>query len=265
MRDRVFISRADDLGSSHSANRAIAMVADAGFIRNVSIMACGPAVEAAAKMLATRKDICFGMHTTLNAEWDLVKWKPIQPLTEASGLVDPRGSFLPDPSLFLTSKPAVETIMSEVSAQLERLHHLGFDIRYVDTHMFPEMFVEGLDQAMEDFCKQKGLLDHMYFYNLPPELPDWTKGCDALPHTPSGQYFWVIHPSLDTEEMHMTGNSTYSGKVVAAARAGETAIFSNTALCHSFREGGIRGIRYDEATFDRRLTVEDMKQIISAL
>jgi hypothetical protein len=36
-------------------------------------MACGPAIEEAAELLAHRKDVCFGMHTTLNAEWDKVK------------------------------------------------------------------------------------------------------------------------------------------------------------------------------------------------
>lgn len=72
-----FITRADDAGSSRSANRAIAQVVDGGFVRNVSLMACGPAIEDAAQLLAHRKDVCFGMHTTLNAEWDKVKWRPL--------------------------------------------------------------------------------------------------------------------------------------------------------------------------------------------
>jgi predicted glycoside hydrolase/deacetylase ChbG (UPF0249 family) len=73
MKNIRFITRADDLGGSYSANQAIEQVIDAGFIKNVSIMACGPAVEDAARRLAHRKDVCFGMHTTLNAEWDRVK------------------------------------------------------------------------------------------------------------------------------------------------------------------------------------------------
>ncbi len=48
MKNIRFITRADDLGSSYSANQAIEQVIDAGFIKNVSIMACGPAVEDAA-------------------------------------------------------------------------------------------------------------------------------------------------------------------------------------------------------------------------
>lgn len=44
------IARADDLGSSNSANQAIERVVGAGIIRNVSVMACGPLVESAAEM-----------------------------------------------------------------------------------------------------------------------------------------------------------------------------------------------------------------------
>ena len=95
-----FITRADDLGSSYSANQAIEQVVDAGFIKNVSIMACAPAIEDAAQRLAHRKDVCFGMHTTLNAEWDRVKWGPVLPSEQCKGLVDQNGCFLPHPTMF---------------------------------------------------------------------------------------------------------------------------------------------------------------------
>lgn len=262
MKNIQFISRADDLGSSHSANLAIEKVINTGFIKNVSVMACGPAVEVAASLLAHRTDICFGMHTTLNAEWDNVKWCPVLPLDKRSGLVDENGYFLANPALFTRTKPPVEVIMQEVTAQLERLHKLGFPIRYIDSHMFPEMYVEGLDEAMEEFAAKKGLLDHMYYYRLPP----WGLGLghpEDMTRLPDGQYFSVSHPSLDTEEMRMTGNASVSGAEVAASRARETALLSDKELCCRLRDAGIQGIRYDEACFDQRLTVADMARILS--
>lgn len=262
MKNITILSRADDLGSSHSANRAIDMVTKAGFIKNVSVMACGPAVEEAAQLLSHRKDICFGMHTTLNAEWDRVKWGPVHPLSPQSGLLDENGCFLPDPSLFTQTKPSVDIIMQEVDAQLERLHKLGFPIRYIDSHMFPEMHVEGLDQAMEEFAKQKGLIDHMYFYNLPPRNIDFSDPA-ALSRVPPGQYFMVTHPSLDTEEMRMSGNASVSGEQVASSRARETEIFSGKAFCDAAKNAGIEGIRYDDALFEKRLTTADMIRILS--
>ncbi|MFK4165475.1 ChbG/HpnK family deacetylase [Paenibacillus lautus] len=61
---RRIITRADDYASSRSANAAIARTVEAGFIKNVSIMAPGPYLAEAAQLLAHRKDICFGFHMT---------------------------------------------------------------------------------------------------------------------------------------------------------------------------------------------------------
>ncbi len=263
-----FVSRSDDLGSSDSANRAIAAVVKSGFIRNVSVMAPGPKVEDAARLLAHRKDVCFGMHTTLNAEWDRVKWGPVSPLSQCNGLVDAAGWFLADPSRFAQTKPAVETVMREVDAQLEKLHALGFDIRYIDSHMFPEMYIDGLDEAMAAFAKRKGLVDHMYFYNLPSDLASLQGGLSGLVKglrsLPTGQYFLVTHPALDTDEMRMTGNAQYSGEDIARGRAAETAIYANPLLRPMLRLLGCAGVRYDEATPQTRATVDSIRNMLSS-
>lgn len=256
------ISRSDDLGSSLSANIAIERVVNAGFIRNVSVMACGPFVEDAAKRLAHRKDICFGMHTTLNAEWDLVKWHPVSGQGMDSGLADANGDFLADPSMFLETKPSVEAVMTEVRAQYEKLISLGFDIRYIDSHMFSEMFIPGMDEAMEAFIREKGLRDHMYFYSFPPVPVDYSRGPEALEGIPAGQYLLISHPALDTQEMRMTGNGGIPGEMVAAQRAAETAYLSDPAYAKAMASVGIRTIRYDEAEYDKRLTVADMIRIL---
>ncbi|MCP1110435.1 ChbG/HpnK family deacetylase [Ohessyouella blattaphilus] len=259
------VARSDDLGSSISANQAIDRVTRAGFIKNVSVMAPGPHVEAAAKLLAGRQDLCFGMHTTLNAEWDKVKWGPVIPLDETSGLVDAKGYFLSNPSMFASTKPAVEAIMREVAAQLEKLHTLGFAIQYLDSHMFPEMVIPGLDEAMEDFAKKKGLIDHMYFYNLPPGFQDFSGGLpamtEALKTLPNGQYFFVTHPSLDTEEMRMTGNAEVRGEEVAKARAYETEVFSTPELVPMLAAMDCQGLRYDQALPQQRAKVEAFKHM----
>ena len=264
MSDVSFIFRTDDLGSSHSANLAIESVTIAGMFKNVSVMACGPMVEEAAQMLSGRKEICFGMHTTLNAEWDRVKWRPVLPLGKDSGLVDENGYFLADPSMFLETRPSIETIMAEVAAQLERLRALGFDVKYIDSHMFPEMFVEGLDEAMGEFIKERGLVDHMYYYNIPRISATPSESYNPFAGLPAGQYFWVSHPSLDTEEMRMTGNAGVPGSAVAASRAAETELYSSASFTEMMRSAGIRGVRYDEAAYEKRFTLEEIKRMLSA-
>jgi hypothetical protein len=225
-------------------------------------MACGPAIEAAAQIIAHRKDVCFGMHTTLNAEWDRVKWKPLTPQEKCGGLVNENGYFLAHPTMFMDTKPSVETILREIDAQLERLHTLGFAVTYIDAHMFPERYVEGLHEAVGEFARRKGLIDHMCFYNLPP----WgltlcnMKDVHLLP---DGQYLGISHPSLDTEEMRLTGNASTSGHTVATTRARETALISDRQYGRKLEALGIRSIRYDEAVLDERLTLEELNRRLS--
>jgi|GEM_PF-477102 len=262
-----FVTRADDAGSSHSANAAIVKVIGAGLIKNVSVMAPGSFVEEAAQMMKARKEVCFGMHATLNAEWDRVKWGPVSELPPGSGLTDENGMFLADPRMFLETKPPLELVMREYDAQLDKLCRTGFPIRYVDSHMFPEMAIEGLDEAVADWAKRKGLLDHMYYYALPPGweviLKDMKKALPFLLSMPAGQYFIVAHPALDTEEMRMTGNAGVSGEKVAKDRNMETMIYGSPVTKHVMRAIGIRPLRYDEATPQKRLTAADVIQLLN--
>ena len=71
------LTRADDLGSSHAANEAILLVAEAGFVKNISVMAVCPHLEEAAEMLSGRTDVAFGLHACVNSEWDRILWPPL--------------------------------------------------------------------------------------------------------------------------------------------------------------------------------------------
>ena len=248
-----FITRSDDAGSSNSANAAIAHAVKVGFIRNVSIMAPGAYTEQAAGLLAHNKNVCFGMHGTLNAEWDKVKWRPVSSIGKESGLVDTDGYFWDHPEKFTQTKPPVELIMKEYVAQLDKLTRLGFRISYIDSHMFPELYIPGMDEAVADFAKTKGLLDHMYYYKLPTKLFG----------LPRGQYFYLTHPAVYSAEMLQTGNSECSGADIAKARAKEAKLLSSRSFKLMTELLGIRPLRYDEAIpFKERLTVDDAQQII---
>ena len=71
--------RGDDCGGSFTANRAIAQCCLEGVIRNVSIMAVGPAVEEVAERFAGCEGVCFGLHVTLNSEWLRPRFGPVLP------------------------------------------------------------------------------------------------------------------------------------------------------------------------------------------
>ncbi len=265
MKDVRFITRADDAGSSRSANRAISSVLRAGFIKNVSIMAPGGFVDDAAELFADKKGICFGLHATLNAEWDRVKWGPVYAGLENSGLVDEKGMFLPDPKLFTQTKPSLDIILKELDAQLDKLSRSGFDIRYVDSHMLPEMWVAGLEDAMDAWAQRKGLLYHMYYYALPPGWERVAKDpqqlLPVLRELPSGQYFYLIHPAFSGAEMLLTGNSETSSEQVAKDRDAEARMFSRKSMKWLMRFLSIRSMRYDEAKPGPRLSRQELMQM----
>jgi hypothetical protein len=265
MKKVYFIARADDAGSSHSANVAIACAVKAGFIKNVSLMAPGGHISEAADLLAENNRVCFGMHGTLNAEWDKVKWRPVVDIGANSPLTDVNGFFIDQPRKFAQTKPPVELVMREYAAQLDKLTRLGFNISYIDSHMFPEGHIAGMDAAVADFAKTKGLIDHMYYYELPPGLIEAANSggnlLKALKNIPSGQYFYVAHPAVYSQEMLLTGNSEYTGEQVAKGRAGEAKLLGTTGLPIFMRLLGIRALRYDEAApLAKRLTEYDIRK-----
>jgi predicted glycoside hydrolase/deacetylase ChbG (UPF0249 family) len=87
------ITRGDDCGSNHSANVAIREAFKSGILRNTSIMVPCAAIEEAAEMLAGEAGLCCGLHCTITAEWDNVRWGPVLLPGEVPSLVDANGHF----------------------------------------------------------------------------------------------------------------------------------------------------------------------------
>jgi predicted glycoside hydrolase/deacetylase ChbG (UPF0249 family) len=268
------ITRADDLGSSHSANIAIAAAALAGdYIKNVSCMAPGPYIDEGAEMVKSNKNICFGMHAVLNAEWDFIKWQPLSPLNEIPSIVTSEGSFYQDPSAFLGHKPSIEEIMIEFNRQLDYLTNLGINISYIDSHMFPEACIPGLSEAMSGWIREKGLIDHIQYYNFPsqpqPEIvPDgdleenlismesWFKTMG------DGQFFTVMHPAKYSREMLLCANKKVPVGLVARIRNAEYEMLLSGRLEAVCRKLGIKCLRYDEAV-EQGNTFDSMKSLFS--
>lgn len=245
------ITRADDCGSSHSANLGILQAIETGFLKNVSLMANCDFIEEAAEWLSERSDVCFGLHATLNAEWDQVKWGPVLPALKVPTLVDPNGMFLPSPFALAQQSPELDEIMLEFEAQLAKLRSLGFTISYIDTHMIPEYFILGMESRIMDWAQREGLLYWTrYCVTLKPvkQTEDLIEDmASRLQAAESGQYLYVGHPAVDSPEMRRTGNQEVSGELVAMRRVEEAKLFTDARILQVCQERGIVPIRYDEA------------------
>ena len=152
----LLILTADDLGSSHAANVGVYMALRDGMATSASLMVPGPwAREAASRYRG--EDI--GVHLTVNAEYDLVRWGP---LTLAPSLLDGDGGF-PRTVDDLAEHADIDELRRETRAQLERAVYWGFDVSHLSSHLGamerrPELFDVILELCVE--------------FGLPLRLPD---------------------------------------------------------------------------------------------
>lgn len=252
------LTRMDDFGSSHSANQAILDIAGRGdFIRNISCMAPGPLMEAGAARLRGHKRLCLGMHLTLNAEWDLVRWPPVSPPETVPSLLAPDGAFMDDPSCFTQTPPRLEEIRLEMDAQLDLLTRLGLDIRYVDSHMLPERALPGLSGLLADWARQKGLINHIPYYRAGPSLEPrpFDNLADGRRHflawleaLEDGQYFLVTHPAMGGRDMLLCRRPGAPAPQVLLRRQAEHALLASGVPEAACARLNIRCLRYDEAS-----------------
>jgi hypothetical protein len=146
----LLIVTADDLGSSHAANVGVYQALRDGLATSASLMVPGPwAREAASRYRG--EDI--GVHLTVNAEYDLVRWGPI---TSAPSLLDGDGGF-PRTVDDVAEHADIDELRRECRAQLERAVYWGFDVSHLSSHLGamerrPELF-----DVMLELCVDFGL------------------------------------------------------------------------------------------------------------
>jgi len=245
------ITRGDDCGSSHTANVAILDAFTHGILRNTSIMAPCPFVQEAAEMLSDQPGLCCGLHATVTAEWDRIRWGPVLPQDQVPSLVDKNGHFFQTTRAVHDHGARLDEIMAELQAQLDRVRHLGFDIRYADMHMGFGRVAEGLDAAFEAWYTREGIRNNYHYSQRLPQVESVGDPVEQflaqLTAAAPGQYLIVGHPAYDNEEMRIHGHEGYSGDTVAVERNWQRLLFMDPRVLAYCRENGIVPIRYDEA------------------
>jgi predicted glycoside hydrolase/deacetylase ChbG (UPF0249 family) len=153
---RLVIVTCDGLGVCHATNAGVYSSLREGMGRGAGLIVPGPwAREAAARYRG--EDV--GVHLTLNAELDLLRWGPI---TYCPSLLDGDGGF-PRTVEDLWDHADTEEVRRECRAQIERAIYWGFDVTHLSCHLGalesrPEFFDVALDMAVD--------------FGLPLRLPD---------------------------------------------------------------------------------------------
>lgn len=144
---RLLIVTCDELGVTYAHNTGVYSAMRSGLGTAAGLVVPGPwAREAAARYRG--EDV--GVHLTLNAEYDLLRWGP---LTHSPSLLDGDGGF-PRTLDDLWDHADIDEVRRECRAQLERAIYWGFDISHLSAHLGalelrPEFFDVALELAVE--------------------------------------------------------------------------------------------------------------------
>ena len=132
--DRLLIIHADDLGVTHSENRASIEAMEKGSVNSASIMVPCPWFPEIADYAKNHTEMDFGLHLTLTSEWKFYKWGPTASKDAVSSLVNTEGYFY-DSVAKVAEHADPKHVEIELRSQIKKALEAGINATHLDTHM----------------------------------------------------------------------------------------------------------------------------------
>ena len=224
-KDKLLILHADDLGVAHAENQGSFDAIAEGMVNSASVMVPCPWFNEVVQWAKQNPQVDLGLHLTLTAEWDLLKWGPVAPSSEVPGLVNEQGYFYSNVPKVIENASVAE-VKTELRAQIDRAISMGLQPSHLDSHMgslFNDKFFQVYLELGREYgipvMVSKNVLD--MFPGEKPVIPadvllinkvhmafpeDFETGMEAfytntLRSLEAGVNVLLIHPAYNTEEM----------------------------------------------------------------
>jgi predicted glycoside hydrolase/deacetylase ChbG (UPF0249 family) len=219
---RLLIIHSDDLGMSHSVNRATFEALEKGWITSSSILVPCPWFPEVVRFAQAHPQADLGIHLALNSEWTDYRWFPLSSKDKVPSLLDPQG-YLPLEETTVAQQAKAAEASLELHAQIDRALASGIRLTHLDTHMTAlvgsiDLFhvYQGLGQQYDlpilvgDYKVPAGgtlsppesLVQRVIGIDpgiAPKDWVDWYK--KTLAALPPGIYELIVHLGYDDEEM----------------------------------------------------------------
>jgi chitin disaccharide deacetylase len=258
---KLLIIHGDDLGVSHSENKATQHGLEKGSITSASIMVPTPWFAEIAAYANANPKADFGLHLTLTSEWKYYKWGPVTGRTAVPGLVNEKGYFYETTdSVYKTA--SVQEVEKEIRAQIEKALKAGIDVTHLDSHMgtlysnpdYFEVMVKLGKEYKIPIMRMKPAIGSderdIYVDRIYGAGPgDFKKGmaefyANTLKSVQPGLSLIIIHAAYDNEEMQaVTVDRTDWG---AAWRQADHDFFTSEQCRTLLREQNIQLITWRE-------------------
>lgn len=254
------IIRGDDMGYSHSGNRALLHASVNGMQTSIEVLVTAPWYPEAVKLLQAHPKIDVGLHFSLSSEWDNVKWRP---LTAAKSLRDDRGYFFPMifknaryPGKSLSEqKYILKEIEAELRAQIEVLKKDIPWVSHISGHMGVTVLSPEVKSMVKKVAGEYGLAvvdadapqeyGIQYLWLMDRSLPREPAFLKMLNTLKDGEtYVFLEHPGFDEPELRAIHHIGYEN--VAEDRQDVTDLFTSEKVKRALLERGVRLISYKE-------------------
>lgn len=144
---KLLIVHADDLGMTHSVNRASTRALETGLVNSGSIMVPCPWFPEIAAYARNHPGIDLGLHLTLTSEWNCYRWGSVSSRSRVSSLLDEHGYFYQTNS-DVTARASLSEVETEIREQIERAHACGIQLTHLDSHMYTLYSSRGLLETL---------------------------------------------------------------------------------------------------------------------
>ena len=248
--------RGDDFGYTHASNVAMEQAFNQGFMSSGSLLVPGPWFAETAATAKANPHWNVGVHLTITAEWDVLRWRPVSPISEVPSLVAPDGYLYtsgyragtPQPGdLRAFHEPNLAEVEKEFRAQVERAKSMGVNVAYVDCHMGMACREEILPITRKIAAENcMPIAGRQSFPGMKNFGLDWAERTPEegrrlfeaqLRSLTPGLWMFVEHPAVDTPELRAV--DTNSGERWARQRSSVLALWTDLKIRALIDELGI--------------------------